>query len=549
LTDKNIQYTIVYYKSLNLGIMMKTIIKVSQEFADEYVGSIVEPRLSKAGWKLLTAILDVNHLNGGKPGDEIEKSAVLAHLEEGRKTKYSKAWATKYFTELVDKQIAVKTVRKDPGLNRTTYFISKFSNILNTPIKKRRLKRHSKDIALRAELASEGGKFIKSTDNKHARHITDGLFMGILDCGMRTSSADYRKEIVTDMQIGGYGTITVTTRTRTGEHDEIAMLSDLRLLRNLLHAARSELIKRQFDLERSLDHKKKSIEPKDLKNSYSLSLKDMAEDLKLKASGKDLDFKAVHAMLLRLYATDYEVNAQLSPWFKSKFSPNNSDIYNFRVINSLDTLLHPDDESSDLLPRYFTFSFNDRLHDALTSDVCGSRSERNDENILFNAHAGLIIEKADILQRWYNWARIYYGSTSIKKSLENKHYTMSELLGKLGLNMRLDNFKRSWLNVVVKKTNEQRSLGNEVKLDKENSFTALIHGFYVTLSKKEVTTQVKDEQGRSTVKSFSKEWLTNIQRDPQDRIVGYDSIHNRLNREKKKEMADKAEGKGAVYSE
>jgi hypothetical protein len=514
---------------------MKTYIKVSDRFRDAFAPTIIEPRLSKAAWRLMVAIMDCDHLNARS---EFEKQDVLNHLEEGREEKLSKSWASKYFKELVEKEIALKTVRKDPGQHRTTYFINEFSNILKIPIKKRTLKRHTTEISIRAELNSDEGSFIKGSDNEHARHVTDGLFLGILDCGMRTSSADKRKEIVTDMQLGGHGTITVTTRTRTGEFDEIAMLSDLRLLRNLIHAARSELYLRKFDLERNLDHTKKTVVPEDLKNSYSLSLKDMANDLDLRASGKDLNFKAVHLMLLRLYATDYEVNATQSDWFKKKFSPTESDIYNFRVINSLDTLLHPQDDSGELLPRYFTFSFNDRLHDALAADVCDGKRDKNDDNLLFNAHPSLIVERADLLQRWYNWARIYWGSTNIKQPLENKFYTMAELLSKLGLSMRLDNFKRAWVNIVLKKANEQREKGHEVNLEEDESFTALIHGFYVTLKKKQITKYVKNEMtGKyEPQQSFSKDWLTNCKRDPEDGIVGYNSIHNKLNRAKKKKM-------------
>lgn len=331
-------------------------------------------------------------------------------------------------------------------------------------------------------------------------HWNQQLFNGILDIAMRTSPNDKRDSISVEIEIAG-GLLKIMSSAQTSEGSEISMLSDQRLMRLIIAMAKREIEARRAQLKKTHGDTVDLISK--IPNRFTVVMDRICSAMELQLRSEN--FHSIHAMMTRLAETTFDVDATESEWFRQVFSGMmgytengeklESDKYKIRFLNELESS-QQDSRTADLFegidsptPQYYSFKLDDRLFYSLLLS--------ENEN-LFLSHEALVVERSGLIQRFYNWARGYYGGTS-RPNLEKVWYDHHDLAERLTPGNREDNFKANFVQALKRYAVDDWS---------DEHGLALVHGYYV---------EWKKEDHRTSFRIF---------RDKNDRLVGDNSRHN-----------------------
>ncbi len=506
---------------------------ISSSFILSYFPSKARKTLKRPQVRLLSAVMRMVQ-DGAQDGDvtAINRQALIAEINlpaymEEKESRVEASWLTKYINELTSMGVIERDVVNRIGQpKKVIYKICNFEPIESLPEKRARGVRNSTETVGRAvQLLDEGVYLDASATTSFG--FQDDLCFGIIDMVMRTSSNDPRQVITVDAKLGPggqNGLIRLTSTTSTDLDVEIMELSDQRLTRCIIRSAREQVRQNVYRFAT----KQIDPHPELFKNSYSIDLRYAAIDMDMVNKAGQPNIKAASNMLKRLFHTNFNVDASGSTWFQEKFSIDTvSEIFDFRIINSLDAKLALDDRKIKV-PRIYQVSLTQRLHDAIIRNVLGGESEA----ALFNAHPGLVREKIGIFQRFVGFASVRFGrGPKLNDNLENIWYPSGELHGRMAAAHRLDNFKKMWARVVFDRAVEQGTVAKTQKIDGEGSlkeFTAWIWGYQVTLKKEVKEIKIKEKGKIVIVEKTSSGWLTNIKRDVNDSITGTNNKHSKL---------------------
>jgi hypothetical protein len=336
-------------------------------------------------------------------------------------------------------------------------------------------------------------------------HWNQQLFNGILDIAMRTSPGDKRSSISVEIEIAD-GLLKITSSAQTSEGSEISMLSDQRLMRQIIAMAKREIETRRATLKKTHGDSVDLISK--IPNRFTVVMDRIcsAMDMQLRSE----NYHSIHAMITRLAETTFDVDATESEWFRQVFSGMmgytesgdklESDKFKIRFLNELESS-QQDSRTADLFagidsptPQYYSFKLDDRLFYSLLL---------NENENLFLSHEALVIERSGLIQRFYNWARGYYGGTA-KPNLEKVWYDHHDMAERLTPGNREDNFKTNFIQALKRHAVEEWT---------DTHGLALVYGYYV---------EWKKEDDRDLFRIF---------RDKNDPLVGDNSRHNQHIRE------------------
>lgn len=421
---------------------------------------------------------------------------------------YSRAALSRRVSEL--KALNVLTERKyqaKEGKNRyTTFIISDITELVAKP----QIRSVSDDIpSKRRSLAKVITEKRVLMDDESAIFLTDAadisvhfhqqIFNGILDTVMRLSHKDKRKTIDATYPIRGEPLL-IQASCLDSTDSGIAILTDQRAMRPLIAYCRKEIAYRKAQL--MAVHGDDFLESM-IPNLFRIDIHDLCTLMGMQPVGENID-RAV-GMMQRLADTNFRVDARKNQWFKDMFShmpgfTNKTDIFNFRFLNSMDIALEESKQvelfgqgADKIKPRFYVFSLEPRIFYSMLLD---------DSKSLFISHPELSQERSGILQRFYNWARVWVSGRE-RSGVTKTWYSIQDIHLKLTPASRFDNFRKYFLRALEKKAIEGTTFEIGV------SGTSLVYGFYVAYKK---------ENGIE---------LFNFWRDRNDLYVGDNSEHNK----------------------
>ncbi|MDA8663487.1 hypothetical protein N9L66_00810 [Porticoccaceae bacterium] len=498
-------------------------IGVTKQFLTDYSPAITRAKLTKAQYRLVSTIVRcVSNDNLTDQHYVIDRKMLLETLNDERymeekQRRAESSWVTKYLKELSNLEIVnSSTFARGHGKNKKNIFYSlcNFSAIERVVRRSGVVKYNTTEPFNRSlALLDEGVKLpIVPIDISDKLTVQDDLVIGILDNVMRTHSRDSRKTITADLVFGPKGragVVRVTSTTSTEANINIMELADQRLSRWIMWTAREQARNTKFELD-SMDDGTESnmVLPEKFPNKYVIDLKVAAKHMKVMRKTGEPNIGAANNMLRRIYHTSFNIDATASSWFQEKFSTDSSQIFDFRLIDSMDAKLDVDDLDI-LVPRVIQITLNQRLHESIVNHVLGIS-----EATMFMSHPGLISERSGILQRFIGWTSPKWGRGPIRENLENMWYSIENLNAEMATSHRLDNFRKMWPRTVYKKALQQNRVeldddGSIKPLEKCDEIIAQIYGYYVSMR--------RGDRG----------WLTNIKRDRKDKITGIQTIHNK----------------------
>lgn len=342
------------------------------------------------------------------------------------------------------------------------------------------------------------------------------LFNGILDTAMRVSSKDERKSISVTYKVHGHP-LRITSSCSAKEDSGLLMMTDQRAMRCIISYCKKRIEHLKLKLA---DQYGAGFDRRFIPNVFHIDIHELCSLMGMRCVNTNLDI--VVGMMERLSDTTFEVDASDNPWFMNTFSmfllakqteddqPIRSDRYKIQFLNNFESARENDslpdlfgDSMENLRPRYYTFSLEQRLFYSLISDEAFN---------LFLSHEELSTERSGIVQRFYNWARAYISGRN-KPGVEKKWFTLHEIHAALTPGHRLDNFRNYFLSAL-----EKFSVSED--WSRKESGTSRIYGYYVNY---------KRENGEDYFQ---------IQRDREDPIVGDNSRHNVLLRQKQIDLLE-----------
>ena len=496
---------------------------VTKKFAQDYLPSVARSKLSKASYRLVSGLMRVA-ASGNTTSESfinISRKDLLQTLNDttytdGSQKPVASSWVTKYVKQLESLGIVeLETVKRPNNRGVGVYSACNFTALEKIPPKRPRAAYNTNQPVKRAiELLDDDLRLTPPVvmDGEYA--VQDGLIVGILDTVMRTSSTDPRTEITKELVFGSNGRngkVKITSTTSTESGAKIMEHSDQRLVLYIMWAAKEQARRRNFELEALEDGTERNqISDWKFQNKYVIDLKVAAERMKVMTNGR-ANVLAANNMLRRLFHTSFNIDATASVWFQENFSnesSSTSQIFDFRIIDSMDAKLDAEDHEI-LSPRIIQLTLNQKLHESIVGFVLGRSNAR-----VFGAHPGLMSEDNGTIQRFNGWVSPRWGRGKIKENLENMWYPIDTLAFQMALPQRLDNFRKIWLRVVFRKALEQGRVpknekGEVQSLKEVEEFTALIYGYWVLLKKED------------------KAWFTNIKRDRKDAILGVNTLHSK----------------------
>lgn len=365
-------------------------------------------------------------------------------------------------------------------------------------------------INAQRELFSDDRKGLLLSGPEDIIFFNQQLFNGILDTAMRVSSKDERKTISVTYKVHG-DPLRITSSCSAKEGSGLLMMTDQRAMRCIISYCKKRIEHLKLKLT---DQYGAGFDRRFIPNVFHIDIHELCSLMGMRCVNTNLDI--VVGMMERLSDTTFEVDASDNPWFMNTFSmfllakqteddqPIRSDRYKIQFLNNFESAREneslPDlfgDSMENLRPRYYTFSLEQRLFYSLISDEAFN---------LFLSHEELSTERSGIVQRFYNWARAYISGRN-KPGVEKKWFTLHEIHAALTPGHRLDNFRNYFLSAL-----EKFSVSED--WNRKGSGTSLIYGYYVNY---------KRENGEDYFQ---------IQRDREDPIVGDNSRHNVLLRQK-----------------
>lgn len=406
------------------------------------------------------------------------------------------------------------------------YIVSDLTGLVSLPqIKpeKQQISRRTKSIVnVQKELFRSDDSYIfLDGHTKLNVHWHQQIFNGFLDTAMRMSHKDKRKVIDVVYRFKGKP-LYIRATCSTDENSGIAVLTDQRAMRPLIAFCKKQISYRRESLRGKIGD---MYTPSMIPNHFRLDIHDLCSMMGMKPLSENIDIAV--SMMRRLADTTFKVDARENGEFQKTFSiiwspeDRTSDTFEFRFLQNLDIsheTNHMEDlfgnSAAELRPRFYTFTLEPRLFYSLVLD---------ESPLLYISHADLAKEQSGITQRFYNWARGWVSGRN-KPGLNNKWYEIHAIYTILTPAARFDNFRRHFIAALLKFEIKQDSAepteisDAEIQLIKFDGpsrtkkevlkITSRIYGYYVHYEKR--------PEGE----------FLRFDRDPNDPIVGNNSIHN-----------------------
>lgn len=490
--------------------MSKTKIIMSDLAMTQGKSLAFKSRLPDADATFLENLFEI--LSSHPAGTVIDRDEISEILKAAGQ-KHSSGLVTQRLRNLVKVGVISHTNRPVETVMCAVYELSDLSPLASLPRreqKKRAPRRPLKQIRQQELVLADDDSlhYLEKRDTSRPL-FNDRLFMGILTAGMRMSANDPRQEILSEIRVR-HEPIRIKTYCTSEEGSEIAVLADLRCARSLLSWAKQGIKAKCLDIESNRDEPPSEA---DFVNRFAINIYALLEFMDFTRDAHNLD--AIRRMLTRLRQTEYEVDANDSPWFQQNLTRTGRSTKKiYRYLNNIEMVeeWRSDDDETMLVgsaqqigrlkPIWYVFSFDQDLYESLVLDVLHGGGN------LFLCHRELAKEKSGPIQRLYSWMRSYIGSRE-KPGLRNKFFSMQDLHEILLPSSRFDNFSKLFLRALSKKSPDGQ-LSDET--------TVLVYGYYIKVVKKAGT------------------HYFNFRRDPSDPIVGDNSLHQQYLRQTEQDM-------------
>lgn len=345
----------------------------------------------------------------------------------------------------------------------------------------------------------------------NAKSRIEALFNGFLDASVRMSRTDRRKVIVTPYEITRSESILITTSTDTRAGKEIIELPDYRLIRAL-----SEMYVCWVEKEHRSEVANLTDEQiRNITGEFVFDIYDLCTELKFSRNVRNAN--RIRAMIDRVYATHFEINAENSPLFREKFT-DGAHIFNVKyLVEASEYREYEQNQDANV----FDFSarlYKIKFHSSLLRGLLDPRTRHI-------SHPELVFERSGICHRFNSWSKIAVGVTA-GKSDSTKSYLLDELWEKVMPSSRADNFYRYFTRVLKK-----HCVGGEAAWNPDGKNLSLVYGYYIEFcadDQKEFMDLARIKRRSHMYKNFKRFPVVKITRDKDDAIVGDNSPHNLL---------------------
>jgi len=422
-----------------------------------------------------------------------------------------------------NKVLNYQAERGGSGKKTSIYYLNSLEAILKLALtydeaKKRKgnsSRRTKTEVAIQRELFISNKEigFLEG-DEVFADYYIEGLISGVLDTAMRISSSDRRDTIKADYSFSlrdetgqrWNENITINTSCLTEKGSSIMVLSDQRCIR-ALNTMFIEHIRKNYNLN------DENFDSSTIPNEFVFDIVDLCKQIGLGASGANYDI--TRKMLARLKDTVFNIDAQNSPWFQTKYGLG-ADKMEYRYIvqwyaktENEELFLDAGGSIITRAERYYVIKFHDLVFKNLLSMAH-----------VFISHPELRSEKSGIAHRFNNWCKAFIGVRP-RKGKNQFEYQLDELKEKVMASSRLDNFCRDFVNLL-----SRECVSLEWKDDGRN--ISLIYGYYVHYSADENDVKEYMSRKKRSRRQGGKLYpLIKIERDINDPIVGNNSKHNK----------------------
>jgi hypothetical protein len=413
----------------------------------------------------------------------------------------------------------VERSRSDKGNIKAHYKINDFFKLINLTIPPKE-KEDSPEVVTNRwsdKRVRQEKLLLRARDDHHLLEspehlkilIHEKIFNGVLDSAVRMSYRDSRTQLIETTYVYQGSPLFIKTTCRSEKDSEIMASPDQRAMRAINSLARRRMIRmiKQIKGHHGSDVVDKWDDRAIIQAIPNLFTIDVIEMCRLMRMPENYDgIQAVVAMLKRLNDTTFTVDCRSNPNFKEMFSVTGTgDEIEFKYMHELEITREPKEVRSlkggtkiELVPRFYSFRLETRVFLSLVFSALGQFST------LFISHPELAYERSGMVQRFYNWARMFVGSSD-KVNLSNFEYDIHDMHERLAPATRLDNFKRHYIEMI------ERFLTTEPLSESNRSATALIYGYYL---------HVTNTGSKAGI-------LTRIERNRKDPIAGDDGPHKR----------------------
>lgn len=364
-----------------------------------------------------------------------------------------------------------------------------------------------KQMSLAFEELEKNHNILLPTGNGKSSH--EALFTGILDAAVRMSRSDNRKVIEVKYNFGRNDSILITTSTDTRASMEIIELPDYRVIRAL-----GEMYVNWVELEHGCDVAQLTEDQvSEISGEFIFDIYDLCTELNFSRNIRNAN--SVRAILARIYATHFHIDAENSPFFREKFS-NGAHVFNVKFLTESSEYKEYESDNESNVIDFNTRLYRIKFHSYLLRGLIDPRTRHI-------SHPALVREKSGICHRFNSWSKIAIGVTTGKADSE-KWYLLDELWEKVMPSSRADNFYKYFIRVL-----ERHCVGGEHAWDPNNKNVSLVYGYYVEYhpnDHKMFMDLARIKRRSHMYKLFKKFPVIRIWRDREDEIVGDNSPHN-----------------------
>lgn len=418
------------------------------------------------------------------------------------------------FKELIETGVLNEIQQKDRITNKLIYKLTLGSirpyaskkrekRKLKKPTGKTRIKHREKAITALEETTNNNYLDLR----QNSQCTIDQLFC-IVDASMKSSHKDkaLKKQIKYYFSKTDY--IEITSLTTTDENDDIALLSDQRVIR-ILNGAYRDRIKILDDDDQGLHD-----------GEFGFDLHDLMKQMAMPNIGNNKNL--VRKMIRRLKSTVFKIDATNSKHFFNVFGVDVMELRYFTEFSALteSEITNTDDKKdsncsillngdSKLSERFYKVRLHSKIVEAMSR-----------EGGAFISHPALARERNGLAHRTNNWCKAVVG---VRPS-QDKHliYTIDQLHEKVHPASTRQNFARDFYNLLNRQTNCVLETDNDTL-----KLTATLYGYIFELNDSEEEFKILTRKAGRRMPNRKRDfWVISIRRDPHDEFVGDNSSHN-----------------------
>ena len=381
--------------------------------------------------------------------------------------------------------------------------------------------------------------------------ITQSI-MCIIDAAMRSSKTDTSGSdgaVVSQYRLNKSEVVTIKATTSTEEGSEIAILSDLRVIRalNAMLLDQLKIKLKEAGIKRRSIRSMESALPVAKKMAgelYYVDIDDICRRIGLHPYQANRE--SVRAIIRRIKDTKFEVDGTQSASFRKRYFPDDStSVGEYRFITEFyaakEEHVDPDSQLVTYTEKYYWVKFHEQIVANLLVDW-----------LAFVGHPQLFVDDSGIAQRFANWLKAWIGVSKFSsKSNAEFHYLPSELHQLVLPHVRSDNFHRDFINLMKRQVErgegvENKGCSQEWRETEGAIVLTWFYGYFITLDfSKDVVLAHCNTRGLRTPRSRKPVPLITITRDTADEFVGDESPYNLILEEERESEALKIEAEQA----